>query len=303
MTASVRLGFICSVACATMWGLLPIYFRFLDHIGPAEMLVHRIVWSVPCGLVLVMAMRHWPHVRAILSSRKALWLCLSAGLLGCNWFIYIWAVAEERVMEASLGYYLNPIVNVIFGAIFFSERLRRLQWAAVGLAAIGVLIMTLALGRFPWVGLGLCMTFAFYAVIKKHYPVDSGAGFLIEILILAPIALVWMGWFLTQPDGRALGAGGSDAIWLLVAGPLTAVPLILFTMAAKRLQLSTVGIMQYVGPTLQFLVATLMFGETFSSVHAGAFILIWIAIIIFTTDSFVGEAKARRLARAASAIR
>jgi len=303
MSSALRLGFLCCLGCYTIWGALPLYFRALDHIRPEEMLAHRIIWSVPTGLILIMIARNWQQLRAALTRQHVLWLSVSAILIGVNWLTYIWAVSEERVMEASLGYYINPLVNVLIGAVFFSERLRPAQWVAVGLAALGVAIMTSALGYLPWVALILCFTFAFYSVIRKQVQVDSRAGFVVEAAILAPLALIWLGWFLGQPGGRLIGDGGWDIPLLLVSGPITAVPLILFAIAAKRLRLSTIGMMQYLGPTLQFAISVFVFKEAFGLTHAIAFAFIWTALIVFTLDSLMGEAKARRLARAAVSVR
>ncbi len=303
MSASLRLGFLSCLGCYTIWGCLPLYFRFLDHIAPDEMLAHRIIWSVPTGLILITIARNWAQLRAALTRQHVLWLSVSAILIGANWLLYIWAVSQERVTEASLGYYINPLVNVLIGAMFFSETLRPAQWLAVGLAAIGVAVMTVALGTLPWVALILCLTFAFYSVIRKQVQVDSRAGFVVEASLLAPLALIWMGWFLQQPDGRVFGQGGNDVWWIIASGPITAVPLILFAVAAKRLRLSTVGMMQYIGPTLQFIIATLVFKEAFGLYHAIAFGLIWAALIVFTIDSVAGDAKARRLSRAAASVR
>ncbi len=303
MTPALRLGFLCCLGCYVIWGCLPLYFRFLDHIGAEEMLAHRIIWSAPTGIILIILARNWQQMRAALTARHVAWLTLSGLLIGLNWGVYIWAVGQERVTEASLGYYINPIVNVLIGAVFFSERLRRGQWIAVGLASIGVGVMALALGSLPWVAIFLCLTFAFYSVIRKQIQVDSRAGFVVEASMLAPLALIWMGWFFGQSGGRLFGQGGLDIIWLLASGPITAIPLILFAIAAKRLRLSTVGMMQYIGPTLQFLIATLVFREPFGTYHAVAFGFIWSALIVFTLDSVRGDAKARRLARSASAVR
>ena len=303
MSSNLRLGFLCCLGCYTIWGCLPLYFRVLDHISPMEMLAHRIIWSVPTGLILIVIARNWAQLRAALTRQHVLWLTLSALLIGANWLVYIWAVSQERVMEASLGYYINPLVNVLIGAVFFAERLRPAQWAAVGLAGIGVTVMTSALGYVPWVALVLCFTFAFYSIIRKQVQVDSRAGFVVEAALLAPLALMWMGWFVGQPGGRLIGDGGWDIPLLLVSVPITAVPLILFAIAAKRLRLSTIGMMQYLGPTLQFLISVFVFNEAFGLTHAIAFAFIWTALIVFTIDSLVGEAKARRLARAAASLR
>jgi chloramphenicol-sensitive protein RarD len=188
---------------------------------------------------------------------------------------------------------------VLIGMLIFSETLRPAQWVAVVIAAIGVAVMAFAFGHVPWVALALCTTFACYGVIRKKVAIDSRAGFLVEVALLAPLALLWLIWFANQPGGRWMGEGGWDIPMLMAAGPITAFPLILFALAAKRLKLSTIGMMQYIGPTLQFLIAVFVFKETFSTVHAIAFGFIWTALVIFTADSLMGDAKARRLARAA----
>lgn len=303
MSPALRLGFFCCLGCYTIWGALPLYFRALDHIQPSEMLAHRIIWSVPTGLILIVIARNWKDLRAALTRKHVMWLSVSALVIGINWLVYIWAVSQERVMEASLGYYINPLVNVLIGSVFFSERLRTAQWLAVGLAGVGVAVMTVALGYLPWVAVVLCLTFAFYSVIRKQVQVDSRAGFVVEAALLAPLAMIWLGWFVAQPDGRLFGDGGWDIPLLLAAGPITATPLILFAIAAKRLRLSTIGMMQYIGPTIQFLISVYVFKEAFGLTHAIAFGFIWSALIVFTADSLMGDAKARRLARAASSLR
>lgn len=303
MTQSVRLGFLCSLGCYIIWGGLPLYFRVLDHIGPTEMLAHRIIWSVPAGLFLIVLARNWDQLRAALNRQHLMWLTVSAALIGLNWFVYIWAVGQERVMEASLGYYINPLINVLIGAVFFSERLRVAQWGAVALATFGVGVMTYALGYVPWISLVLCFSFAFYSVIRKQVQVDSRAGFVVEAAILAPLAMIWIVWFVGQPGGRMIGDGGYDIPLLMAAGPITATPLILFALAAKRLRLSTIGMMQYIGPTLQFFISVFVFKEAFGATHAIAFAFIWTALIVFTVDSLMGDAKAKRLARSAASLR
>jgi len=187
--------------------------------------------------------------------------------------------------------------------VFFSEHLRPAQWVAVGLAAIGVAVMTMALGYLPWVALVLCFSFAFYSIIRKQVQVDSRAGFVVEAALLAPLAMIWLGWFMGQPGGRIMGETAMDIPLLLIAGPITATPLILFGLAAKRLRLSTMGMMQYIGPTLQFMISVFVFKEAFGWSHGIAFAFIWTALIVFTIDSLMGDAKAKRLARAAAAIR
>ena len=299
MNAEARLGFLAGLGAYFIWGSLPLYIRAMKHIGASELLAHRIIWSVPTALIFIAIAARWHEIRAAFQPGKLQWLALSGVLIGANWGCYIWAVNADRTVEASLGYYINPLVNVLFGMIFFSERLRPAQWVAVGIAAIGVAIMTLAFGRVPWVALFLCMTFAVYSLIRKQVAIDSRAGFLIEVLLLAPLALAWLIWVSRQADAHVFGNGGWDVALLMLAGPITSIPLILFALSARRLKFSTIGMMQYIGPTLQFLIAVLVFKEPFGWTHAAAFACIWTALAVFTADSLVGEAKARRLARAA----
>ena len=299
MNAETRLGFVAGLGAYFIWGSLPLYIRLMQHIGAADLLAHRVVWSVPTALIFIAIAANWRDVRAAVKWDKLKWLLISGLLIGANWGCYIWAVNAGRTMEASLGYYINPLVNVVFGMIFFSERLRIAQWIAVAIATVGVGILTVAFGRVPWVALFLCMTFACYSLIRKQVAIDSRAGFLMDVLLLVPFAVSWLAWVAGQPDARVFGEGGWDVALLVAAGPITSVPLILFALSARRLKLSTIGMMQYVGPTLQFLIAVLLFREPFGWTHAAAFGFIWTALVVFTTDSVMGEAKARRLARAA----
>ncbi|KCZ46203.1 EamA family transporter RarD [Hyphomonas pacifica] len=299
MNAETRLGFFAGLGAYFIWGSLPLYIRLMDHISATELFAQRVVWSVPTALILIGVAAKWRDVRVAFQWRNVRWLAISGLLIGANWACYIWAVHANRTVEASLGYYINPLVNVLFGMLIFSERLRKAQWVAVSLATIGVGVMTLAYGHVPWVALFLCVTFAIYSLIRKQVAVDSRAGFLVEIALLAPLALTWLAWFSSQPGNKLMGNGGWDVVLLMAAGPITSVPLILFALSARRLKLSTLGMMQYIGPTLQFLIATLVFREAFSWTHGVAFGFIWLALIIFTSDSVMGEAKARRLARAA----
>lgn len=300
MTPALRLGFPAALGAYLIWGSLPLYIRAMKEVGALELLAHRILWSVPTAVVLIAIAANWRDVRAAFAQGNLRWLILSGILIGANWAIYIWAVNAGRTMEASLGYYINPLVNVLFGMLIFSEKLRPAQWVAVGIATIGVGVMAAAYGHVPWVALALCFSFACYSVIRKKVAIDSRAGFLVEVVLLAPLALAWLAWFaLTQPEGRWLGEGGWNVLMLMAAGPITAFPLILFALAAKRLRFSTIGMMQYIGPTIQFLIAVLVFRETFTLHHAVAFGFIWLALIVFTADSLMGDAKARRLARTA----
>lgn len=299
MSSELRLGFFCALAAYVFWGALPLYFRALDHIAPGEMLAHRIVWALPTGLLFIAIASRWREFRAAVTRRRLFYLGLSASLIALNWLVYIWAVSQERVTEASLGYFINPLVSVLFGMFFFSEKLRPAQWIAIVIACIGVGILTWELGRLPWVSLILCFTFASYGAVRKKVSVDGRIGFAIETALLFPVALIWLVWFQSTPEGSWMGDRPVDVLLLPLAGPVTAVPLILFALAAKRLKLSTIGMMQYIAPTLQFLIAVLIFREPFGTTKAIAFCFIWTALAVFTTDSVMGDRKARRLARAA----
>lgn len=304
MTSDMRSGLTAGFLAYLLWGALPFYFRALDHLGASEILAHRILWSVPTGLAFIALARHWSALRATLTRRRLAWLSLSAVLIGANWLVYIYAVSIERVMEASIGYYINPLVSVLFGLVFFAERLRLAQWASVALAAIGVALLTQAFGRIPWIALFLCLSFASYGAVRKKIGVDGRAGFIVEAAMLSPLAALWLGWLVGTGQAEPVGNGSaSDLLLLAASGPITAVPLICFAIAAQRLRLSTVGMMQYITPTLQFLIAVLVFREPFSPAHALAIGFIWAALIVFTADSVLGNRKARRLARSAAQLR
>ena len=300
MNPEIRLGFLAGLAAYSIWGFLPLYFKLVGHIPPEHMLAHRVIWSIPVGFGLVLLARRWRELKSVLVRKEVFWLCLSAAVIGMNWGLYIWAVGQNRVMEASLGYYINPLVNVAVGALLLSEKLRRLQWVAVAVATVGVGIETVALGRLPWVALFLCATFASYALIRRKVQVDSRVGFMVEVLFLAPIALLWMLWY-TQTGNPIAGRGGWDWLLIAAAGPITAAPLILFALSAKRLKFSTIGMMQYIGPTLQFMLA-LSFGEVFTALHAVAFACIWVALFLFTFDSVAEDRRGKRAARAAKLV-
>ncbi len=293
MNAQIRLGFLCSLGCYFIWGALPLYFRAVDHVAPPAVLAHRIIWSFPTALIFILIARNWSQIRAVLTVRRMLLLSLSATLIGTNWLIYIYAVDQARVMEASLGYYINPLANVLLGSIVFKERLRRVQWLAVAITATGVMIMTVAYGSFPWLALSLGMSFALYGVIRKQVIVDSRVGFLMETMILAPFAIIGL-MILSSSNLSGDTSSAGDIGLLMLAGPITAVPLILFGVAAKRLNLSTIGMMQYIAPTLQFLVAVLVFKEPFGDDDLVAFATIWVALLIYSTDSVMHEQRLRR---------
>lgn len=280
--ADIRSGLFAAVAAYGMWGFLPLYFQFLGDLPPLVILAHRIVWSVPTALILVLAAGKWADFTGVLRQpRMMMTLLASSVAIATNWTIYIWAVTNDRILEGSLGYYINPLIVFVFAAMFFGERFRPLQLVAVVVAAMGVVNQTLVVGEFPWVSLSLAMSFAIYGAVRKTTAIDSRVGFGMEALLLAPAALLYLVFFLPA-GGRAFGSGDPGLIALLVlAGPLTATPLILFAIGARRLRLSTIGILQYIAPSVQFGIGLAM-GEKFTMGHAVTFGLIWTGVILFT---------------------
>lgn len=301
MADAVRVGSIYAVAAFGFWGLTPIYYKLLPHVPPAEILAHRVVWSVIFGAVFVSLGRSWGAVRSSLGDRRTLAaLALTAALVSTNWLVYIWAIANDQVMSTSLGYYINPLVNVLLGMLFLSEKLNRPRMVAVALAVAGTASLALEVGSLPWVSLTLAFSFGFYGLIRKRLGLPGLAALFVECLLVAPLALLALGWF--HRDGQ--GAFGSDlgtSLLLVLAGPVTLLPLLWFAEAARRLPLVTVGFFQYLGPTLTFLLATLVYDEPFTFAWAVTFGLIWTALAVFSADSLRTRERLRRAARAAEA--
>jgi chloramphenicol-sensitive protein RarD len=270
-----------------LWGVLPIYFKIVETVPATEVLVHRVLWAVPFGLPIVLLRHQWPEVRAALGNARTLgWLSLSAGLIAVNWLIYIWAVQNQQIFQASLGYYINPLMYVLVGVVFFGERLRRLQTAAVVLAAAGVAVLTLSGGRFPLISLTLATSFTIYGVIRRRVVIGGMPGLFIETLVLLPAAAVYLLW-LTSRGAAVFGAGDfAMSGKLMLAGPLTVVPLLCFALAARRLRLSTIGVLQFIAPTLQFAVG-LAYGEPLTGAHIVCFSLIWTAVTAFCFDAWL----------------
>jgi len=268
-----------------MWGILPVYFKIVGSVDPTEVLANRVIWAVPFGAVILLVRRQWPEVRRALTHRVMLgWLSLSALFIALNWFAYIWAIQDERIFETSLGYYINPLTHMLVGVAFFGERLRRFQLLAVGLATIGVLVLTISGGHVPWIAFFLAISFTVYAVIRKRVVIGGMPGLFVETVLLAPIALAWFAWM--QISGQAAFAGGDSMLtfWLLMAGPITALPLLCFALAARRLPLSTIGFMQFLAPSLQFATG-IYYGEPLTSAHITCFGFIWTAVLVFSFDA------------------
>ena len=275
-----------------LWGVLPLYFKLLEHVPAAEIVAHRIIWSVILLGLIATLWRRWGAIRAALTNpRVMMTLFATSCLIALNWLVYIYAIVSGHLLEGSLGYYLNPLVNVLFGVVLLKERLTRAQTFACLLAGAGVAVMAVGAGSGIWMSLTLALSFASYGFLRKIAPVDALEGLWVETLILAPAALFWV--FHVQAEGTAaFGHQGwlTDAL-LILGGGVTALPLILFTAAAKRLPYSTLGFLQYIAPSLQFLLAVLAFGEPFGTAKAVCFGAIWTALLIFSVEGL-------RLARA-----
>jgi chloramphenicol-sensitive protein RarD len=277
-----RKGLGLGVAAYGLWGFLPVYFKALKSIDAGDIVAHRIVWSVPILAALLSFTSAWGEVRLALRNRRAMvLLCTTAVLIAVNWLLYVYAVNSGHILAGSLGYYLNPLANVLLGRVVLKERLSWLQWAAVALAAAGISALAMdALGHL-WISLTLCASFATYGLLRKIAPVDAVAGLAIETMLLLPFAAGWLIWEWTS--GHAVFGSGSPAILALIvgAGFVTATPLLLFTAAARQLAYSTLGMLQFLAPTMQFLLAVLIYGEPFTSAHAIAFSAIWGALGLY----------------------
>jgi chloramphenicol-sensitive protein RarD len=288
-------GLAFAVSAYFLWGFLPLYLKMLDHAGPVEVVAHRIVWSVPVALAVLLVLRRTGDLVAALRSPSTLAMgAVTALLITCNWSIYVYSITIDKAIDAALGYYINPLFSIALAAVLLGERLTRLQLVAVGLAALGVAYLTWATGRLPLVALGLTVSWGFYAFCKRWLPVGPNQGFLLEVLILMPFALGYLFWL--GPEGHFATGNLHDTALLIGTGVVTAVPLMLYANGAKGLRLSTIGILQYIAPTMIFLVAVFVFGEEFDPARRVAFPLIWAALVIYVWSMF-RENHAARLRR------
>lgn len=292
--ADSRLGAIYATLAFVLWGFNPAFFKFVAHIPADEILAYRIVWAVAFIAILVSVGRRWRTVSGVLREpRRWRMLLITATLLSGNWLVYIWAVNSNQVLEASLGYFINPLLSVVIGMVLLREKLSRLQAMAVVLAAVAVVILTVSFGRLPWISLWLAGTFGIYGYLRKVIMVQALDGLFVETLLMLPVAigyLLWLGGTATYTPSV-----GPDLFLLMLTGVITALPLLWFAAAARRLQLSTVGLFQYIAPSLQFLLAVFVYGEAFTRTHMVTFGLIWLALALYSRDSL----RATRAIRAA----
>jgi chloramphenicol-sensitive protein RarD len=290
--ASATRGFAFALTAYLLWGLLPFYMKAVAHIPAIEVLAHRILWSVPVAGVVLLALGRTADIRAALRSPRTLAMAaVTAALITVNWGTYVWAIAVDRAVETALGYYINPLVTVALGAVLLGERLNRLQLVAVGLAAVAVIILALDQGGVPWVSLVLAFSFAFYGYLRKTLPIGPSQGFFLEVLILTAPALAYVIWLEARGVGHLTAAWGD--FWLLAfAGPATAIPLIFYAFGAKLLRISTLGVMQYIAPTMIAAIAVFAFHEPFGPARLLAFGLIWAALALYTWSMLRGPARA-----------
>ncbi|HSR53733.1 MAG TPA: EamA family transporter RarD [Acidobacteriota bacterium] len=278
-----------------LWGILPAFWKLLESVPALEILSHRVLWSAIFGALLISYKARWSEIRQALRSKRVMTaLSASTLIIGTNWLVFIWAVNNGYLLETSLGYFMNPLLSVVLGIVFLRERLSRLQGLSVLLAALAVIYLTLDYGEFPWVSVVLALTFAVYGLVRKTAPVGALMGLGLETFLLGLPALAYLGWLEWQGTG-AFGGGGSLAWLLAAAGPATFIPLLFFNEGAKRLPLSTVGLLQYLAPTMHFLLAVFAYGEAFTSAHLVTFSLIWTALVLFSFEMLRLERTRRRL--------
>lgn len=270
-----------------MWGLLPLYFHLVAAVAPLEIVLQRTLWSLAFVLLLLAVLRRWAWLREIARRPRTLaTFALSALLLSSNWLVYVWAVNHGRVVESSLGYFITPLFNVLLGYFVLHERPRRMQWVALAIAAAGVLWLAVFGGSLPWIGLVLATTFGIYGLMRKTAPLGAIEGLALETLLLAPVAASLLAWRTSQGDSAF---GGDTALLglLVLSGPLTALPLLLFAAGARRIPLTTLGVLQYIGPTIQFVLGVWLFREPFGGPRLAGFALIWLALVVYTGESLL----------------
>lgn len=287
MNRDTRNGILFGVGAYGFWGIIAIYFKWVRAVPPLEILAHRIVWSVAVLLAGITLFRRWPLLAAVVRDGRAMrFLMVSTCVIAANWYLFIWAITTDHMVDASLGYFMNPLVNVLLGFVVLGERLRKWEWVSVGVAAAGVLWLTFASGVVPWISLLLAGSFGMYGLLRKMAGVGAIEGLTVETLLLAPIAIGYL--VLRWSDGTI--AFGSQSLLLdlllLAAGPITALPMIWFAAAVQRLRLATIGLLQYIAPSLQFTLATAVYDEPLTAPRIVAFALIWTAIAIYTTENY-----------------
>ncbi|MGH3384058.1 MAG: EamA family transporter RarD [Nocardioidaceae bacterium] len=281
-----RRGFLLGAAAYIMWGLFPLFWPLLEPATPREILAHRIGWTLVAVVALLVARRRIGSLRRLVADRRALVALLVAAVtIACNWFTYIWGVNNGHVVETSLGYFINPLVTVLMGVVLLGERLRTAQWVALGIAAAAVVWLTVDYGRPPWIALVLAFSFGTYGLAKKKAGAGAIEGLTVETVVLAPLAVGYLTFLHSAGDGSFGANGWLHALLLASTGIVTAIPLLCFGAAATRIPLSTIGLLQYLAPTLQFAVGVLIFREDMTAARWGGFALVWVALVVFTVEA------------------
>lgn len=290
-----RKALIVGAGAYVLWGLFPFYFRLLSDSGPVEVVAHRALWSLVFCLIALPLVGQWGNFRGVLAEPRTFAVLGAAGfLVAGNWGIYVFGVTTGRTLDASLGYFINPLVSTLLGVLFLGERLRRVQWVAFGFGLLAVVVLVAGYGEVPWIALGVALSFGFYGLVKKRVGARISAlpGLTVETLALAPVAALYLGWLWYRHDAAISFADSSGGIAAL-SGVVTAVPLLMFAFAAVRLNLSTIGMLQYIAPTMLFVTGWLLFDEPMPPERWVGFVLVWIAVTIFAVDA----ARASRLPR------
>lgn len=297
----MRSGIFFAATAYALWGMFPVYFKLLQDIAAPQILMHRIIWSLAFVLVALAWRRQWLWLPQLLRQpRVLLGFGVSAVLLSSNWLIYIWSVNSGRVVDASLGYFITPLVNVLLGYLLLKEKLRPLQWAAIALAAAGVAWLTWQNGQLPWIGLALAGTFGTYGLLRKTAVLGPLEGLTLETLLLVPLALGYLA-LLSGQDQNAFHTASTATRWLLAAsGPVTAIPLLLFAAGARRIPLSTLGVLQYIAPTLQLLIGVWLYHEPFSGARLIGFVIIWAALAVYSAEGLWQAHRSRQLRKSAA---
>jgi chloramphenicol-sensitive protein RarD len=281
-----RLGVLSGLFAYALWGLFPLYFPLLEPAGGLEIVAHRVLWSVVFVGLLLTVRRNWSQVRALVADRRRLLVLAGAAvLIAVNWLVFVYGVNSGQVVETSLGYFINPLVSVLLGVVIFSERLRPLQWCAVGIAAVAVTVLTVDYGHPPWIALALAASFGLYGVMKKLVRVEAAPGLFVETLIVAVPAAVVLGVLHAHGHGTFGNAGTANALLLMSSGIATAIPLLLFAAAARRIPLSTVGLLQYLTPLMQLAIGVFVYDEPMPPARLAGFVIVWVALALFTADS------------------
>ena len=275
------------VGAYVLWGVLPVYWKLLAHVPPVRIVAHRVLWSFAVLVLVTTMTRRWRALRSRMTRRVAATYTLAAALIAVNWLIYIWAVISGFLLEASLGYFITPLVNVLLGVAVLRERLRRVQWVAVALAAAGVLQLTYVYGATPWIALVLAVTFGLYGLVKNRAPLGSIDGMTVETAVVVPLAALYLAAVERAGGGALVQAPALTAALLVGGGPVTLLPLVLFASAAQRISLSALGLLQYIAPTMQFLLGALVFHEPFTRVQLIGYALVWTGLAVFTAEGLL----------------